>query len=529
MSIARKWLFIAAVVLFAGVLGMGVAQAGQGGTVPDPSDLPPVCPTLGFDTYARFFWTKGSSLPVTLGDDRFEATIHAFDDIDWTSTLPVNAVVVRGGGVQIYRYDPAAMSGADLTTTLRANGKYTGVKWIEFCYSENGTVPGTIPPGTLGVVKTATPVIHNGWAWSISKTADVDEIELDRGGSMAVNYDVVLTASEFDDSKLGYFVNGSITVTNPDNSRAAIIDSITDDMGGGLTAEVDCGVAFPYTLGAGATLFCTYSAALPDGSARTNTATVTTAANSPITGGSDTADFDFDDVTPTKGDECVDVFDGDTSLGTACAGDGDDSDMSFSYPMTVGPFEGCGAFSFTNTATFSGASGVTGESSWTVGVKVKCDDGGADACTRSKGYWKTHSMYGPASTDPVWSLIGEDTPFYNSGKSWFQALSMSPKGNVYYKLAAQFVAARLNEEAGADTSAIDAILDEVDDLFFNHPAGDTVGKDDYAYWLDLAMQLDLWNTGKTGPGHCDDDDDAAAAHWITQADEFMFLPLLGRN
>ncbi len=534
MSIARKWLVIAAIVLFAGVLGMGVAEAGRG-TIPDPGDLPPVCPTLGFDEYARFFWTPGSRLPVTLGDDRFQAMIHAFDDIDWTSTLPVHAVVVKGGGANIYRYDPAATSGEDLTTTLRPNGKHTGVKWIEFCYSEDGTIPGTIPTGMLSIVKTANPVVHNGWAWKISKSADVDEIDLDEGGSMDVNYAVVLTASEFDDDKLGYFVDGAITVMNPDNSRAAIIDSITDDLGGGLTADVDCGVMFPYTLGAGETLSCSYSAALPDGSTRTNTATVTTAANSPIAGGSATAEVNFTGVPPTKGDGCVDVFDGETSLGLACAGDDDDSDMSFNYSMTVGPFDGCGAFTFTNTASFSGASGIAGESSWTVTARVRCDDDGdPDGCTRSKGYWKTHSMYGPAQADPTWSLIGEDTPFYNSGRSWFEVLSMSPKGNVYYKLAAQFVAARLNQEAGADTSAIDAILGEADDLFFNHPAGDTVDKEHHAHWIDLARQLDLWNSGKTGPGMCDDDDDddddkGAAAHWITQDDEMMFMPLLGRN
>jgi hypothetical protein len=76
------------------------------------------------------------------------------------------------------------------------------------------------------------------------------------------------------------------------------------------------------------------------------------------------------------------------------------------------------------------------------------------------GYWKTHSKYGPAKYDPAWGVIGEDTEFFHSGKTWFQVIRSNPRrGNVYYILAHQYIAARLNVAAGVfvPESVIDAI------------------------------------------------------------------------
>jgi hypothetical protein len=85
----------------------------------------------------------------------------------------------------------------------------------------------------------------------------------------------------------------------------------------------------------------------------------------------------------------------------------------------------------------------------------------SDVRPRSYGYWKTHSKYGPAKYDPVWALIGEDTPFFYSGQSWYRVINTAPRrGNVYYILAHQYIAARLNEAAGVTVSpkAAEALL-----------------------------------------------------------------------
>jgi hypothetical protein len=66
-------------------------------------------------------------------------------------------------------------------------------------------------------------------------------------------------------------------------------------------------------------------------------------------------------------------------------------------------------------------------------------------CTLTQGYWKTHSKYGPAPYDARWALVGEDTAFFSSGKTWYEAINTSSAGgNAYYILARQYIAAKLN-------------------------------------------------------------------------------------
>ena len=77
-------------------------------------------------------------------------------------------------------------------------------------------------------------------------------------------------------------------------------------------------------------------------------------------------------------------------------------------------------------------------------------DGG---CTLTPGYWKTHSTYGPAPYDETWALVGEDTPFFLSGQSYYDVLWTSPAGNAYYNLSFHYIAAELNDLNGADFSA----------------------------------------------------------------------------
>jgi len=101
---------------------------------------------------------------------------------------------------------------------------------------------------------------------------------------------------------------------------------------------------------------------------------------------------------------------------------------------------------------------------WPINVHVPCEEG----CTLTQGYWKTHAGIRPARApyDDTWNLIGAqgaNTLFYLSGISYYDVLREPPRGNVYYILARQFIAARLNTLNGASTTPeADAALAEAE-------------------------------------------------------------------
>lgn len=127
-------------------------------------------------------------------------------------------------------------------------------------------------------------------------------------------------------------------------------------------------------------------------------------------------------------------------------------------------------------------------------------------CTRTAGYWQTHSAYGPAQTDKTWSLIGENTVFFLSGQTYYQVLTASPLGNAYYILAHQYIGAKLNGLAKADFSAAQAAFDEATILFLTYEpsviAPLPLSSPLRAKFISLAASLNDYNSGTTGPGHC---------------------------
>jgi hypothetical protein len=131
---------------------------------------------------------------------------------------------------------------------------------------------------------------------------------------------------------------------------------------------------------------------------------------------------------------------------------------------------------------------------------------------RSYGYWKTHSKYGPSSYDPTWALIGEDTDFFQSGQSWYKVIKTEPrKGNVYYILAHQYIAARLNELAGVNVpeNVADAMA-KAFRLFSNYKPADLEklwGNNELRKeFLMLSWYLEKYNNGNTHWRNDDDDD-----------------------
>jgi hypothetical protein len=139
-----------------------------------------------------------------------------------------------------------------------------------------------------------------------------------------------------------------------------------------------------------------------------------------------------------------------------------------------------------------------------------CFEKESNGCTHTLGYWKTHAEQGPAGYDDTWDLIGpmgEYESFFLSGGTYFDAINASPRGNAYYQLSQQYIAAVLSELSGASSAAVDDELADAKTLFETYtPAEIGALKGNNAVrqqFLSLSETLDQYNNGIIGPGHCD--------------------------
>ena len=131
-------------------------------------------------------------------------------------------------------------------------------------------------------------------------------------------------------------------------------------------------------------------------------------------------------------------------------------------------------------------------------------------CTYTQGYWKTHSLAGPAPYDPTWALLpgglGSSTLFFGTGRTYLQIFNTPPAGNAYYQLAHQYMAAELNILGGADPTAAAAAMASAKTLFQTYTPAQVAAlpksSSVRAQFLSLAGTLDKYNTGLIGPGHC---------------------------
>lgn len=383
--------------------------------------------------------------------------------------------------------------------------------------SDSATV--TVNCYALSVSKDADESLDRKYTWDIDKSSDdPTTLTLNPGETYSYPYEVTVDVTGHTDS--GWSVSGNIHVHNP-APIAATLNSVTDAISGGITATVDCGSAtFPYSLAADATLDCTYTATVPNADSRTNTATATlqnhsyasdgTPTGTGTTGFTGTAGVDFTGAGVDKTDECIDVTDTlQGALGTVCVAD---APKTFSYSRTFGPYtsDECGDHTISNKASFeTNDTGATGDDDWDVVVTVPCPEG----CTLTQGYWKTHSIHGPAKkSDPSWALVGgPDAPFFLSGKTWYEAFWTAPKGNPYYQLAHQYMAAKLNILSGADSPAsVDAAITWAES-FFGQYSPTNWPKNLKSQIISNAGTLGSYNEGDIGPGHCSEDSIAQAA------------------
>jgi len=133
-------------------------------------------------------------------------------------------------------------------------------------------------------------------------------------------------------------------------------------------------------------------------------------------------------------------------------------------------------------------------------------------CTRTIGYWKTHDGGGPQDDMVSRHLpitLGDDVVDNTTESDMILAMS-GPNSNGLIKLRAQLLAAMLNVSAGADGSAISATITAANAFL---DANNVTAGNINAVWSGLTSaqraqvnawkdQLDGYNNGLIGPGHC---------------------------
>jgi hypothetical protein len=432
---------------------------------------------------------------ATAGADSFTVNL-AFDRsaFDWQATRTVDVVFSRNArGAMIYPYVPAAAG-----DTAVENFRALPPSHVDLCFKQAAP-----PQYALEVSKTAEARFKRTWGWSIAKSASVTDVTAAVGAAVNVSYDVTASAHPLDSE---WTVVGTIVIYNPapvDATGVALEDSFA-----GTPVTPDCG-SFNGTIPAGGTLSCTYAQPVSGAFDGVNVVTVTATG---VAGGSAYAAVTFG--TPTSVvDECVSVVDDRLgALGTACAAP---TPVKWTYTLAIGPYPTCDAsgqgYPFVNTASFAAPSGATGSASWTVTAHVACAPppppaAADDGCTLSQGYWKTHSRKGPAPYDARWGNLGpleEDTPFFLSGRTWYQAFRTPVWGLGYYALAHQYMAAKLNVLAGANPDAVAPALAAAEAFFATSTPATPLSWARRVQVSWLAVRLDAFNSGRIGPGHCD--------------------------
>lgn len=336
--------------------------------------------------------------------------------------------------------------------------------------------------------------------WEITKVAHDPSLTLALGESFDETYTVTVKNTGYTDSN--WTVADGINYSSDTTFTATNVTAVINP--GGIVAPVDCtffgNYALPFT---GKSIICKYGqVALPDGTPRTVTATVTFSDGSSVSQDR-LYNFttDLNPGGPVEFDKCVDASDSFAGLlGTVCVADGE---KTFTYHRQIGPYNECGDFTVDNTAWLD--IDPTHPASATVHVHVPC----AGGCTLTQGYWKTHSQRGPAPYDDNWANLGslqEDTPFFSSGLTWYQLFWTPPAGgNAYIQLAHQYMAAKLNILNGASTTpAVVAAIAWAESFFPGKTPATTLSKSVKAAAVAAAGTLGSYNEGLIGPGHCDE-------------------------
>ena len=350
--------------------------------------------------------------------------------------------------------------------------------------------------------------------WTIDKqlldatTGDwVDEgnVSIVDGDTGQLSFEIELLPTE---GEVGHRIGGSITVVNP-HPTAELTVEVTDQLtADGSLVAVDCGDgSAEMTIPPGESVMCSYGTDVDSQLEGSNTATATWTSNAGATESvSTTVDLSWQATASTG--ECVQLTD---SLvpdvdGERCFDEAAGGVITIPYEIAVA----CpgapellvnGATLLTDAAD---PSTVVAEDA--VEIAVTCVPL-VTGCTHTIGYWRNHADPGSARYDPIWEEIGPDGPdteFRNSGMSYLEVLSSPPRGDVWFILARQYIAAELNMKSGASkpTEVAEAMAAALELLQTNEP-GTRIRGEHRDQFVELAELLDAYNNGIVGPGHCD--------------------------
>ena len=130
-------------------------------------------------------------------------------------------------------------------------------------------------------------------------------------------------------------------------------------------------------------------------------------------------------------------------------------------------------------------------------------------CTYTQGYWKNHAWpihpTFPPSTLETWEAdhgwSDHEWHFFDTNTEWKAMLSVQPRGDAYYILAHQYIAAILNQQNHAWVpQAVRETLVKAYDYFSKSPAQRaTESRSNLTTWASI---LDRYNNGQLGVPHC---------------------------
>jgi hypothetical protein len=128
------------------VLVPGAAQAAS--TDPTYMDGNPSCATLGYPHEIKFDppnagskSADGVTVDMSLGSDQFGTLVN------WTSSKPIDAVIVKGGpNANAYVYAAGSTGDTGLHTPFNGPDKYFGLSHVNFCWDDETPPGGEEPP-----------------------------------------------------------------------------------------------------------------------------------------------------------------------------------------------------------------------------------------------------------------------------------------------------------------------------------------------------------------------------------------------
>ena len=413
-------------------------------------------------------------------------------------------------GASVTRTGTISASDRDVSTIV--NGASVGGDYYGYAVSDSDDCTTAIHQ--LQVSKTATTHYDRDHDWVVTKHSNTQEgssVEICSGNTGSLPFTIEATRSTHDS---GFNVSGQVVVFNP-APIAASIANLTDTLSGFGPVALDCGsVSFPASLAGGASIVCSYSQALDDASSRTNVARATLM-NLTAFEGSAAVEFGAPDnvsdasISVSDSVNCPEEF--------TCGGAG---------PFS---FDGSGSISFEISATNTSA---TCDTNYTVSNIASWSDDGtshstaaastnvysctcATGCTLTIGYWKTHAGFTGNNADrvtqylPIWLGVvdGPKSKEVTTAAQAVNVLSMNvgDPSNGITKLYAQLLAAKLNMANGADIDDISKVMNQADAFLANNNETNwaSLSKSQRNTVVKWMAELDLFNNGLLGPGHCD--------------------------